>query len=208
MKLLKNPYVIGFLVGAALLTAYRFLATATLRAPAPIADLGAWTLVDQDGAAFGSQQLAGDVYVASFFFTRCPTVCPSLMDKQKRMQKAVADLGDEEGESKVRFLAITVDPAHDTPAVLKDYAGKLGADPARWTFLTGDRAVVEDLLVKRMMVGVGEQKPGDLFDIAHSTRFALVDQKGRLRALWPTEEEQLGNLINAARLLANEGPDV
>lgn len=200
----KNPYVIGFVVGAIALTLLPFLQERFLKAPPPIGDLGQWSLVDQDGRPFGAQQLAGSVAVVGTFFTRCPTVCPAQMEKMKRMQKAVADL-----DGKVRFVAVTVDPEHDQPAVLKDYAAKLGADPARWTFVTGERAVVEELLVKRLMTGVGEKQPvGDLFDIAHSTRFALVDQKGRLRALWPTDDQQLGNMINAARLLAKRGPDV
>jgi protein SCO1 len=200
----KHPYLVGFFVGAVLLTLLPFLQERFLKAPPPIGDLGAWSLVDQDGAPFGSRELAGHVVVVGTFFTRCPSVCPALMEKMKNMHRAVEDLGP-----RVRFVAITVDPEHDQPAVLKEYARKLGADPARWTFVTGERAAVEDLLVKRMMVGVGEkQAQGDLFDIAHSTRFALVDQKGRLRALWPTEDPHVGNLVNAARLLAKRGPDV
>jgi protein SCO1 len=205
----RYPYVVGFLVGAVLLTALPFLQRAFLTAPPPIADLGPWQLVDQGGAAYGSEQLAGKVWIAAFFFSRCPTVCPVEMDKLKRMHKAVADLDDA-----VHFVAFTVDPGYDTPAVLQAYATKLGADPARWTFLTGPQASLEALLVKKMLVPIGPApaataSPQELIDIAHSTRFALVDQKGRLRALWPTEDEQqLGNMINAARLLVREGPDV
>jgi protein SCO1 len=205
----RYPYVFGFIIGAVLLTILPFAQRAFLSAPPPLADLGPWQLVDQDGRAHGSQELAGKVWIAAFFFTRCPTVCPAEMDKLKRMHRAVEDLGD-----RVHFVSFTVDPAYDTPDVLKRYALKLEALPSRWTFLTGPQPALEALLVKKMLVPIGPPPPPgasqqELIDIAHSTRFALVDQRGRLRALWPTQDEQqLGNLINAARLLAKEGPDV
>jgi hypothetical protein len=68
---------------------------------------------------------------------------------------------------------------------------------------------MKDLLVKRMFVEVGERTelPGELFDIAHTSRFVLVDQNGDVRGYWTTDDLGRGNLINAARLLWKRGPN-
>ena len=105
----------------------------------PVVD---FQLVDASGAPFSSDQLKGHVWVASFFFANCPGFCLNLNQQVEKIVKEVAD-------AEVRFVSITVDPAHDTPAVLTEYAQKFHADPARWTFLTGDQATIERVALEK-----------------------------------------------------------
>ena len=206
----KSPFALAFLTGAVVLTVLPLLQSRVMRAPPPVASLGAWHLVDEDGAAIGDDTLKGQVWIASFFFSRCPSVCPVQQADFHKILEHVVDLKDDD-KKPIRLLSFSVDPEFDTPAVLKAYAHKQGAEPSRWSFVTGDQGALTDLLVKRMMVDVGEKRglPGspDLFDIGHLERFVLIDQNGDVRGYWPTDELGRGNLINAARLLWKRGPE-
>jgi protein SCO1/2 len=204
----KNPFVLAFVAGAITLTLLPVLASATLRAPPPVASLGAWSLVDQDGQMIGNESLRGQVWVASVFFSRCPSVCPR---QQKDFAQILSHLEDLRSPDKkpVRLVSFSVDPTHDTPEVLRAWAEKNHADTTRWSLVTGPEDRVKALLVDRMFLEVGQKTPvpgTDLFDIAHASRFVLVDQNGDVRGYWPTDELGRGNLINAARLLWKKGP--
>lgn len=206
----KNPFLIAFLIGAAALTVLPMMQYFAMKAPPPVASLGEWSLVDQDGQPLTSESLKGQVWIASFFFSRCPSICPV---QQADFQKILGHVDDLKSPDKkpIRLISFTVDPEFDTPEVLKAYAKKRGADPSLWTFATGDEAKLKELLVKRMFVDVGEKVPlpgsPDLFDISHVARFVLVDQNGDVRGYWQTDETNRGNLINAARLIWKRGPN-
>lgn len=209
----KNPFVIAFVVGALVLTILPFLQRQTLRAPEPISHLGAWTLVDEQGKPFGSDDLKGKVWIASFFFTRCPSICPKQQQALLDLLPHVEDLQRREGTAPISLVSFTVDPDHDVPEKLLAYQQKLRAHvsaPGEWKLLTGDRAALSELLVKRFLVEMGDKQPvqgtPDLFDISHAGRFVLVDQNGDVRGFWRIDDVSRGNLINAARLLAKEGP--
>jgi len=209
----RSPFVIAFVLGAIALTVLPFLQTFAMRAPEPVASLGAWKLTDQDGKPIGADELKGTVWIASIFFSRCATVCPP---QQEAMAKILKHTDDLRSPSKppIKLVSFTVDPEFDTPAVLTSYAKRLGVTgpvaAGTWSFVTGAEADLKDLLVKRMFVEVGDKQalPGDagLFDIAHTSRFVLVDQNGDVRGYWETDDLGRGNLINAARLLWKRGP--
>ncbi len=191
-----------------------------LSAPPPIAKVGAWTLVDDNGKAFGSQNLAGKVYVADFMFTRCRSICLDLMKAMKEVESKTGRHKDA-----LQFVSFSVDPAHDTPEKLRAYRKKFEAESARWTFVTGDIEAVHELIAKRMPFHVGEieEKPApenvetptgddaakkdELIEIAHTGKLALFDQVGDLRAVFSTDVEGLAALGNAAALLITEGPN-
>ena len=203
----KNPFLIAFLVGAALITVLPFFQQMAMKAPPPVASLGEWQLTDQDGRVVSSESLKGEVWIASFFFSRCPSVCPQ---QQKDFSKILTHVSDLKKDDKapIRLVSFTVDPEYDTPAVLKAWGDKMDVDSVRWSLLTGSPDVVQDLLIKRMFVDVGERVPlgNDLFDISHANKFVLVDQNGDVRGYWGTDELARGNLINAARLIWKRGP--
>jgi protein SCO1/2 len=137
-----------------------------------------FTLTSQKDDSFDSKQLAGHVWVADFIFTTCPGPCPRMSAQMKRVEKELA----AKGGTAVRLVSFTVDPDHDTPPVLADYAKRYAADTARWTFLTGTREALHRLSWDSFHLN---KVDGSL---EHSTRFAVVDGQGRIRAYVGTEE--------------------
>ncbi len=203
----KSPFFWAFIIGAVLITVFRPLAESFQTAPPPIQKLQPWSLTDHNGHAFGSEQLKGKVWAADFFFTRCPSICTELTKNMKRLTEAMERHGD------FRFVSFTVDPDHDTPDVLAAYAQKHGADTDRWTFVTGTKKDLVDLIVGQMKFHVGDKEPigdlsqADLYDISHTAKFALFDQNGDLRALFSADDEGMAALSSAARLLEKKGPN-
>jgi protein SCO1/2 len=204
----KNPFVIAFVLGAIALTILPVLQSFAMRAPPPIASLGEWSLLDQNGAVISNETLKGEVWIASVFFSRCATVCPPQQESLSKILKHVDDLRAPD-KKPIRLVSFTVDAEYDTPEVLKRYASRFGWDGPQWSFVGGDAAALKELLVKRMFLEVGEasERPGELFDIAHTSRFVLIDQNGDVRGYWTTDDLGRGNLINAARLLWKRGPN-
>jgi protein SCO1/2 len=134
----------------------------------------AFELTDQQGQRFDSSVLKGHVWVADFVFTNCEATCPRMSSRMRALQKAT--------DPSIQLISFTVDPDRDTPAVLAEYAQKYGADAARWNFLTGNKETLNALDRDAFMLGtVGT-------DIEHSTRFALVDRKGRIRGYYGIAE--------------------
>ena len=134
-------------------------------------------LVDQNGDSRPLSAYRGHRVALTFIYTRCPLpeFCP-LMDRHfAAVQKTLAStpaLAD------VRLVTVTIDPAFDTPAVLKAYAARRGADPMIWSFLTGEPADVNQF---GSQLGVYvEHNPQSAIDITHNLRTAVIDPDGRL----------------------------
>ena len=140
-----------------------------------------YELVDHEGEPFTPQTLQGKVWVAGFIFTSCPSSCPAvtraMVDLRARFDRMDVD---------IEMVSFTVDPENDTPQVLAAYAEEAGADNQRWRFVTGDTAAIEALVGKGFRLGIGEKEDqgGGLYDIAHSTKLALVDQQGNVRGFY------------------------
>lgn len=152
------------------------------------------SFTDESGKPFGTAQLAGKPWIANFIFTRCPTVCPIFTAKMADVQTRA-----KAGSLSVHLVSFSVDPAFDTPDKLAAYAKEHGADPSRWTFLTGDgeairKAVVEGLKVAAEPIG----KDQDLASIFHGSHFVLVDAESRIRGYYDS-----GDADATDRLLAD-----
>ncbi len=174
-------------------------------APPPLPVLGtlpAFSLVDQDGRTTGSADLRGYVWVASFLFTRCPTICPALMTTLGRVQHRAR--GIEHG---FRLVSFSVDPQHDTPERLAAYARQHRASPRMWRFLTGPFASVQKTVVDGLKIAMGEvEGQQDFASIMHGTHFVLVDQQGRIRGYYDsTGADVVDRLLIDASLLINRG---
>ncbi len=133
--------------------------------------------VDQDGKKQTFSAFKGTPVAMTFIYTKCPlpTFCP-LMDRHfVALQKS---LKADAAMNAVRLVTVSFDPATDTPAVLKEHAKGLGADPARWTFLTGDRDEV-DQFSARFGVSVGRALT-DARDITHNLRTVIIGADGKL----------------------------
>ena len=198
----RNPFVIAFLAGIVTLTLIRPLLRREPEPPPVLSQLPAFSLTDQEGRAYGSAELTGQVYITSFFFTRCPSICPALMHDVRKLQDGFAERGVEG----VRLVSITVDPENDTPAVLKQYGQLLKADFGRWTFLTGPPAEVEALVVGGFKTPMdrAESGPGSAMDIAHTGKIVLVDGSGRIRGYYGTDEMGLDEAFNRAQHVLKE----
>jgi protein SCO1 len=150
-----------------------------------------FSLLDQRGQPVTDATLRGAPWVANFVFTRCPSACPLLTAKFKALQASVK-------RADVRFVSISVDPAHDTPQVLAAYAARFGADPARWLFLTGPLAEIEKTVVEGFKIHIGEPAPSDndpnLIEIMHGEHFVLVDAEGVIRGYYRAEPAGLEQL--------------
>jgi protein SCO1 len=137
-------------------------------APAP-----EFTLTSQDGAQVTLADFRGRVVAVTFIFTLCTQTCPVLTPMMSFVQDRLgADFG-----RKIAFVSITVDPERDTPEVLKEYAQAFGADPAGWSFLTGDPAAIQDV-TRRYGVYASKAANGD---VDHTFLTSIVDPKGILR---------------------------
>ncbi len=185
-EVFRSPYVWGFLIGIVMLTAIRpFLR----RDPEPPPVLSQWpefALVGTDAELFGSAELRGQVYVANFFSTNCRTACPATMQGMARLQDGFA-LRRIEG---ILLVSISVDPEHDTPEVLGEYALGMGVDPLRWKLLTGDPAEVRRLVVEGLKTTI---------DGAHTGKLVLVDGDGRVRGSYDSSEVGLDEVYNRAQ---------
>ncbi|MBK6846602.1 MAG: SCO family protein [Proteobacteria bacterium] len=189
----RNPWLWAALIAVLTLPALRPLLRRVPPPPPRLAALPAFQLEDERGRPFGSAELRGQVYVASFFFTRCPSVCPKLMHALHRLQRQYERYGVD-----VRLVSISVDPTHDTPAVLRAYAARHGADPRRWRFLTGPEERIRELVTRGFQTHLGrpERQSGGLIDIAHSAGLALVDQEGWLRGFYGTDADGLEEVLH------------
>ena len=132
-----------------------------------------FALTSQSGERFALGDHHGKVLAVTFIYATCKDTCPLLTAKMALMQ---GKLGKDFGP-RVRFVSITVEPEVDTPAVLKAYAEKFGANPAGWSFLTGKSAEIQDV-VRRYGAFAKRLKPGD---VDHLFLTSLIDRKGMLR---------------------------
>jgi protein SCO1/2 len=161
-----------------------------------------FSLVDQRGNSVSERTLRGKPWIANFIFTRCPTACPLLTAKFKALQERLGPT------VAAQFVSISVDPEHDTPAVLAAYADKFGADGARWRFLTGPLAEIEKTVVAGFKIHIGKPTANaadpTLIDIMHGEHFVLVDGQGTIRGYYRAEEAELGELVEDLRALIGD----
>jgi protein SCO1/2 len=163
----------------------------------------AFTLTNRDGRAVRPADLAGGPWIADFVFTRCVASCPLLSARLARLDRALP------AGAAIRLVSFTVDPAHDTPAVLERYARSFGAS-RRWLFLTGGEDQIRRLsrqgfkLALDPGAGASGGAGGGNEAILHSTRFVLVDADGAIRGTYQAlDPEALRRLDADVRALAH-----
>lgn len=141
-------------------------------------------LLNQNNLKISNDTYKGKVYVLEFFFTTCPTICPKMNQSMLSIEKKFF------GNPNFGIVSITIDPMHDTPAVLKEHAKLLGVTSSNWNFLTGDRQTIFDLSNKgfNLYAGQTSQVKGGF---EHSGLFALIDKDGNIRC----RKDDFGNPI-------------
>ena len=201
----------GLLVGVLVALVVAFALHRFARPPVePLPVLGTipdFTLTDRSGRPIGRDDLLGAPWVADLVFTRCVLACPLMTTRMAALDR---DLPSAHGAAPAaRLVSISVDPEHDQPAVLGEYAGRYHASD-RWLFLTGSRDEIYRLAAEGLKLGFDPNpplvplQPGD--NIYHSTRFVLVDAAGRVRGYYDSESgEQLEWLRQDFARLVVEG---
>lgn len=152
-----------------------------------------FALTDQEGKTVTKDDLRGKIWIADFIFTRCQGPCPLMTSRMLEVQRALVKAPD------IKLVSLTVDPEHDTPEVLKTYATANHAEPERWKFLTGDKAVIKKLVTEGFMQHLDEENSQPV----HGTMFLVVDANGMVRSARMLEDPELipkiltdtGNLI-------------
>jgi protein SCO1/2 len=159
------------------------LGTLLLAACAPVNPLPVlgqipqFELTAQSGQPFDSHSLDGHIWVANFIYTNCPGPCPLMSHQMHGIQNSTS------ATPAVKLVSFTVDPAHDTPAVLAAYARHFQADPTRWSFLTGDMARLNDLGLNAFKLNAVDGA------LDHSTRFVLIDGRRRIRGFYLSSDD-------------------
>jgi protein SCO1/2 len=200
-SIFRSPFVWAFFAGIVLLTLIRPLLRHEPAPPQVLGQLPAFSLTAMDGKPFGSAELAGEVYVADFIFTRCVSICPRLTASMALLARRY----DESGLP-VRLLSITVDPEHDTPERLAAYAAEHGLDARRWTLLTGSPEQITRVVRDGFRVPLGQpDTAGGIVDIAHTGKFVLVDGQGRIRGYYDSDELGLDEIFHRSRHVLDEG---
>jgi protein SCO1/2 len=136
-----------------------------------------FSLLNQDSIYLTNETFDGKIYIADFFFTRCPTICPVMHRNMLNIYQQYRSNND------VRFLSHSIDFKHDSPHVLKSYAQKLGVDDSRWQFVCGTKKEIYSLAEKSYMsTAIMDDNAAAGFD--HSGFLLLVDKKRRIRGAY------------------------
>jgi protein SCO1/2 len=161
-------------------------------------------LIDQNDKRRSFSEWRGEPTVLTFVYTRCPlpNFCP-LMDKNfQTIQREGAK--DPALAGKFKLVTVSFDPDYDTPAVLKAHAAKRGADPAVWTFLTGDRVTVERFAAK---FGVGVVREGtEAGDLTHNLRTVLIGADGKILHIYGGSDWSTATLLDDLRAAVTHAP--
>lgn len=157
-----------------------------------------FSFVNQDNKTVTEKDFHNKIYVADFFFTSCPSICPVMHRNMLNVYDKFKD------NPHVKIASHTIDYKYDTPQILKDYATKLGVEGSQWEFLRGSRDSVYTLAERSYLVAVNEDAnaPGGYI---HQGWFILVDKKGRLRGAYDgTKEDQVAKLMDDMETLLKE----
>ncbi|NAS12026.1 SCO family protein [Poritiphilus flavus] len=164
--------------------------------------IGDFSLIDQDGDTIGPENFQGKLFVADFFFTRCPSICPVMSRNMEKLQAYFRE------EPMLKLLSISVTPEYDSIAVLKAYANEYQAIQGKWHLCTGDKEHIYDL-ARKQFFAVTDEGDGLLQDFIHSPNFILVDPDKRIRGVYDgTKDEELERIISdIEKLLESEYAD-
>lgn len=159
-------------------------------------------LLSQDGDTLSSEELKGKIFVTSFFFSRCGTICPPLNSNLSRVQENFKQ------EDLLKLVSITVDPAHDSSQVLKAYSTKYGAIKGKWFFLTGDKTYIYNLAIKGFKLPTSDASEYDKGiksideTFIHSDKLLLIDSQGYFRGIYEgTNKDEINRLIVEIKVL-------
>mgnify|MGYP006086573107 CR=1 FL=1 len=157
-----------------------------------------FSFINQNGEIINNSTFNNSIYIADFFFTSCPTICPLMKSEMMRVYKKYKN------EENVKFLSHTINPNYDDVKRLKDYSKKFDIDSNKWHFVTGDIDEIYEIGLKSYMViaSADSLSPGGFL---HSGAFLLVDKNRKIRGVYDgTNRIDVNKLLNEIPILLNE----
>ncbi|MGI9540437.1 MAG: SCO family protein [Flavobacteriaceae bacterium] len=158
-------------------------------------------LTNQNGKIITQRDYQDKIYVADFFFTTCPTICPKMTENMALIQAKILD------DSQVKLLSFSVTPQIDSVAQLKRYAIEKEVNDQKWNLVTGDKKEIYTL-ARKSFLAVKEDGDGGPFDMIHTENFILVDPEKRIRGFYDgTDINAMEKLLKDITTLKQEYPD-
>ncbi|WP_373519707.1 SCO family protein [Pricia sp.] len=156
-----------------------------------------FSLTNQNGETVTQKDYKDKIYIADFFFTTCPTICPIMTKNMVDIQERIMNDDD------ILLLSHTVTPQIDSVAQLKRYALEKGVDDLKWNLVTGDKKQIYEL-ARKSYLAVKEDGDGGPYDMIHTENFILVDKQRRIRGFYDgTKKEDVEKLIGDLKILEN-----
>ena len=153
-----------------------------------------FSLLNQNGNNVTQEDYKNKIYVADFFFTTCPDICPIMTGNMLYLQENLKD-------TNVMLASFSVTPKIDTVEVLKEYSSLKGVDDSRWNLMTGDKKQIYDLARKSYLVAKAIPD-GKNHGMIHTENFVLVDRDKRIRGYYDgTNIEDMDKLLDDIEIL-------
>ncbi|MGB5783367.1 MAG: SCO family protein [Eudoraea sp.] len=154
-----------------------------------------FSLINQNGQTITQDFYKNKIYVADFFFTTCPTICPVMTENMAYLQSQIANDKD------VLLLSHSVTPDIDSVAQLKKYALEKGVNDKKWNLVTGDKKHIYEL-ARKSYLAVKTDGDGGPFDMIHTENFILIDKDRRIRGTYDgTNKEEMDKLLQDLEVL-------
>ncbi len=155
-----------------------------------------FSLTNQNGETITQDYYENKIYIADFFFTTCPTICPIMTENMYQIQEKTI-------ENNVLLVSYSVTPEIDSVSQLKKYAIEKGVKDNKWNLLTGDKKQIYDLARKSYLVAKNDGDGGK-YDMIHTENFVLIDKEKRIRGFYDgTSEEEMNKLLIDVEILKN-----
>lgn len=157
--------------------------------------IGAFELINQNGEKITQENYKDKIYVADFFFTTCPTICPIMTKNMVKVQNSI--LKDKD----VMLLSHSVTPVIDSVEQLKKYAVQKGVIDSKWNLVTGDKKQIYEL-ARKSYLAVKNDGDGGPYDMIHTENFILVDKEQRIRGFYDgTDNSEIDKLLSDLKIL-------
>ena len=152
-------------------------------------------LINQNGDTISQADYADKIYIADFFFTTCPTICPVMTANMADIQQII------KGDDEVMLLSHSVTPEIDSVPQLKKYALEKGVIDAKWNLVTGDKKQIYEL-ARKSYLAVLTDGDGGPYDMIHTENFILVDKERRIRGFYDgTSSDEVAQLLEDLKVL-------
>ena len=156
-----------------------------------------FSLTNQNGELINQEFYQNKIYIADFFFTTCPDICPKMTENMGYLQNELKNQTD------VLLVSFSVTPNVDSVDVLRSYADLKKVDDAKWNLFTGSKKEIYELARKSFLVAKNDGDGGK-YDMIHTENFVLIDKENRIRGFYDgTNEVEMNKLLKDVKILQN-----